>query len=45
MGFAEVELVDRQLEPEPARQDDSQRIGTRLTGLLDRILVAQDRHD
>ena len=45
MGFAEVELVDRQFEPKPARQDDSQRIGTRLTGLLDRIAVAEDRHD
>lgn len=45
MGCAGEELVDRQFEPEPSRQDDSQRIGTRLTGLLDRIAVAQDRHD
>lgn len=45
MGYPEGELVERQFEPEPPRQDDSQRIGTRLTGLLDRIVVTEDRHD
>ena len=45
MGYAGEEPVQRQFDPEPARQDDSQRIGARLPGLLDRFTVSEDRHD
>lgn len=45
MGYPAGDLVERQFDPEPARKDESQRIGTRLPGLLDRITVSEDRHD
>ena len=45
MGYAGEEPVQRRSEPEPTNLDDSQRIGTHLRSLLDRIAVMEDRHD
>ncbi|MFV0645613.1 MAG: helix-turn-helix domain-containing protein [Sphingomonadaceae bacterium] len=45
MGYPEGDLVERQFEPERVYQDDSQRIGIRLSGMFDQIAVREGLHD